>query len=153
MDAFNHNIETARLSGLNARQLLVPYTIGLLILLASLHTVIAIEGGGPSSVVAVSGLVLVAVYYAAFYLLKSSILNKIRFGQLVVHAITYVFVIGSYQLHAALITLSGSSALLGNADFAVASNWFGPTFAMAGFWAIGFAVHAVASVAQRGFED
>jgi hypothetical protein len=42
--------------------------------------------------------------------------------------------------------------LRGQEYLPVDPGWFGATFAMAGFWGIGLTVHAIASIAQRGFE-
>lgn len=96
---------------------------------------------------------VVAIYYAAFLVLRRGPLKRVRFAPLVAHAVTFVVVNGSFQLHAAIIVLANSDALRSNEHVPIDGGWFGPTFAMAGFWGIGFTAHAIASISQRGYES
>lgn len=134
----------------NAKRLLLPFALGLLGLCALLQLVIAVAGS-TIGVVAVVGTLVVAACYAAFLITRRDELKSIRFGPLVAHALAYVFVVGSFQLHAAFLAFADSDELRGS-DLPIDAGWLGPTFAMAGFWAIGFAIHAVASISQRGYE-
>jgi uncharacterized membrane protein len=140
------------LDSLNARSLLLPWALGVTALCLTTQLVIAARG---SEVDAVAWLltVLVAFFYAGFLILRRDQLRRVRFASLVAHAVTYVVVIGSFQLHAALLAFSNSDGLRGDDHLPLEGGWFGVTFAMAGFWAVGFTVHAIASIAQRGFED
>ncbi|MEZ5380937.1 MAG: hypothetical protein R2754_03975 [Microthrixaceae bacterium] len=137
---------------LNARSLLLPYVLGLTLLCALLQLVIVIDGNriGMMSTLLSAG---VALYYAAFIYTRRKPLGQVRFARLVAHATTYAVVNTSFQLHAAILGMAGSEVLRGHDYLPVDSGWFGPTFAMAGFWGIGLTIHAIASIAQRGFED
>ena len=137
---------------LNAKNLLLPYAIGLVVMCAVVHVVI-VATGNKISVTAQLLTGGVALYYAAFLIVKHKDLRRIRFGPLVAHGFTYVVVNGSFQLHAVILAFANSSVLRGNQDLPVDPGWMGPTYAMAGFWAIGFTIHAFASIGQRGCEQ
>lgn len=137
---------------LNARSLLLPYVLGLTALCALVQVVIVFDGNR----IGVSAQLLtvaMALYYAAFMYTRRQRLGQVRFARLVAHATTYAVVNTGFQLHAAILGFVGSDALRGRDYLPVDSGWFGPTFAMAGFWGIGLTIHAIASIAQRGFED
>jgi hypothetical protein len=136
---------------LDASKVLLPYLLGLIALCIGLQVAVVLAGN-EIGVIAWVLVILVAIYYGTFLLIRRSILRRVRFGPLVAHAVTYVVVCGSFQLHAAVLTIAGSSAIQGDDYFPIDPGWFGPTLAMAGVWAIGFTIHAVASVAQRGYE-
>lgn len=137
---------------LDARQLLLPYVLVLVGLCIMLQIAIAAKGSEIGLLASVlTG--LIAVYYAAYLFVVRARLRRVRFAPLVAHAATYAVVCGSFQFHAAILGLANSDALRGDNHLPIDSGWFGPTFAMAGFWAIGLAMHVVASVAQRGYES
>lgn len=137
---------------LNARRLLLPYTLGLVALVSVSHAILAVEG---SEIGLLAGVLTAAMglYYAAYLLWTHKSLRQIRFAPLVAHAVTYVVVVGGFQLHAVFLALANSDQLRGGDDFPLDPGWFGPTLAMAGFWGIGLLAHAVSSVALRGFEN
>ena len=137
---------------LNARSLLLPYVLGLTLLCALLQLYIVIDGNriGVVAQLLTAG---VALYYAAFMFTRRRRLGQVRFARLVAHATTYAVVNTSFQPHAAILGFVGSEALRDQGYLPVDSGWFGPTFAMAGFWGVGLTIHAIASIAQRGFED
>ena len=137
---------------LNARSLLLPYVLGLTLLCALLQLYIVIDGNriGVVAQLLTAG---VALYYAAFMFTRRRRLGQVRFARLVAHATTYAVVNTSFQLHAAILGFVGSEALRDQGYLPVDSGWFGPTFAMAGFWGVGLTIHAIASIAQRDFED
>ena len=138
---------------LNASRLLLPFSLGLIGACLAVHLVILARG---NKIDLVASLLVgaIAVFYAWYsYVGPGRQLRQVRFGALVAHAITYVVVTGSFQLHAAILAFNNSDALRGDENLPLDSGWLGPTFAMAGFWAIGFVMHAIASVAQRGYEN
>ena len=49
--------------------------------------------------------------------------------------------------------LSNSAAIRGDEHFWIDTGWFGVLFAMSMFWGLGLAVHTIASIANRGFEE
>lgn len=136
---------------LNARSVLLPYFLGLIGLCTILQLVL-LGIGSEIGLFALIATIGIAVYYASFLYLKRQSLSQVRFAQFVAHAITFGVVAGSFQLHAAIVTLAGSGVILGTDEFAMEPGWFGVTLAMAGFWAVGLTAHAVAAIAQRGFE-
>ncbi len=137
---------------LNARTLLLPYLLGLVGLCALVQLYIVLDGNHISlgSELLTGG---VALYFAGFLWMRREPLGQIRFARLVAHAATYATVITSYQLHAAILAMTGSSALQGQGYLPIDDGWFGATLAMAGFWGLGLTMHAIASIAQRGFES
>lgn len=147
-----HTADLGPSATLDVRRLLLPYVLGLIGLCAGLHLAIAATGNEIGFFATVlTG--VIAAYYVVYLVRTRSILRRVRFAPLVAHAVTYVVVCGSFQLHAAILVFSNSANLRGDGDLPVDAGWFGPTYAMAGFWAIGLVIHAVASVAQRGYED
>lgn len=131
----------------DTRQLLLPYTLGLVALCAILQVIVAIRG---PKVDIIDGLLFVpvAIYYAAFERIRRRSLTRIRFGALVAHAVTFAVVNGSWQLHAFF-----AAAPLNDNSVALDPSWIGPTFAMCGFWSIGLTLHAISAISQRGFES
>ena len=137
---------------LDARQLLLPYLVGLLGLCTALQLAIALAGSEIGLVAYVLS-AAVAAYYLAYSLRFRDKLRRVRFAPLVAHAITYAVVCGSFLFHAAILAIANADALRGGSGLPIDGGWFGPTLAMGGFWAAGLVVHAIASVVQRGFED
>ncbi len=142
---------TVPTSDLNARSLLLGYVVGLAFLSALVQLYIVFDGNSISGVS--QGLTAgIALYYAAFMFTRRHRLGQVRFGRLVAHATTYAVVNASFQIHAFILGVAGSEVLRGQDYLPIDSGWFGATFAMAGFWGIGLTIHALASIAQRGFE-
>ena len=137
---------------LNAQSLLLPYALGLVGLCVAVQIALAVAGS-EIDLFAQALLAIVALYFAGFLVLRHERLRQVRFGPLVAHALTYVIVNGSYQLHAAFLAFANGADLRGDADLPVDGGWLGPTLAMAGFWAVGFTIHALASIGQRGYDQ
>lgn len=91
-------------------------------------------------------LAVVAVGYFVFYRANYLSLRRVRYGRLTAHVIGFVIVNGSYWLHAAYLWGSGQGSVV-NAD------WYGLLFGMGLFWGLGLTIHAVATIAGKGFED
>lgn len=140
-------------AGLNVRSILLPYTLVLIALCVVIQLIVAIRG---SSIDGVSqALLTVVAAYCAWFSWRGggTRLKHIRFGELVYHGVNYVVVNTSFHVHAAVLAFQNSDALGGSRDFPIDSGWFGVTIGMAGFWGIGFLMHAVASIAKRGYEN
>ncbi len=136
---------------LNAKNVLLPYSLALIALCVINQVVIAVIGNVIDwRACLMTG--VIALYYAIFLITKGKELQRIRFASLVAHAITYVAVVGSFQLHAAFLLFANSDQIRGTADFPIDPGWAGPTFFMAGFWSIGLIIHAIASIAYGGYE-
>ena len=136
----------------NARKLLLPYVLGLLALSTLVHLAIAL-GGNEIDLSAQLLTGSMAVFFVGFLIIRWEALGQVRFGRLVAHAATYAIVNGGFQLHAAVLVIAGTDLLRSGDHLPHDHGWFGPTFAMAGFWALGLIIHAIASIARRGFED
>lgn len=136
----------------NVRTLVLPFALTMLVLVAAVHVVIAVEG---NQVGLLENLLLavVACYYAFYYITRRARLRRIRFGMLVTHATAYAIVNVSYLLHAFVLIVSTSPSIRGDSQFLMDQGWFGVTFGMATGWGIGLIVHAFASIASRGWED
>lgn len=139
-------------TSLDSQRLLLPYLVGLITLCAAMQVLITITGNRIGTTATLT-LAIVAIYYWGYVFRYRDKLRRIRFAQLVAHAVTYVVVNGSFQLHAAVLAMINNDNLRGDDHFPIDSGWFGPTLAMAGFWAIGFTIHALAAIGQRGFES
>jgi hypothetical protein len=137
---------------LNARTLILPFELSLLVLVAALHVVIVIDD---NQIRLLSTLLLagVAAYYFVFLAVRGSRLRQVRFGMLVAHATAYAIVNVSYLLHAAILIVADNPAIRGDAHFVLDPGWFGVTFGMATGWGIGLLLHAFASIANRGWEE
>lgn len=139
-------------SAMNARKLLLPLALGVAGLCLAVQLVITARGD-EIDLVAYLLLGVVALYYLGFLILRHDELDQVRFARLVAHAVAYVVVNGSFQIHAAILAMANSDALRADDHLPIDGGWFGITFAMAGFWAIGFTIHAIASISHRGFEN
>lgn len=137
---------------MNARRLLLPLALGLTGLCLTMQLFVAARGS-EINLITVLLFGVVALFYAGFLILRRDDLRRVRFASLAAHAVTYVVVNGSFQFHAAILAMTNSDTLRGDEHLPIDGGWLGVTFAMAGFWAIGFAIHAIASISQRGFEN
>jgi hypothetical protein len=137
---------------LNARSLLLGYVIGLTFLCMLVQVFIVIDGNRISGVS--QGMTAgVALYYAAFMFSRRHQLGQVRFGRLVAHATTYAVVNASFQIHAFILGVTGSEVLRGQEYLPVDSGLVRADVRDGRFWGIGLTIHAIASIAQRGFED
>lgn len=142
-------------AGVNARSLLFPYAIGLLGSMTVVQVVIAATGGS----VGVLAEVLTAVVAVALVIWlwrMSGRLKRIRFGMVIAHALAFVIITTSYNLHALIRTF----VLAGGPDgqdlvthMWIGSAWFGATLGMTALWGVGLTLHLVGVVLGRGWED
>lgn len=136
---------------MSSTALLMPLAVGMVGLCLGMQAVIAARGS-EIDLLALALVGTVVLFYFGFLVWRRDELPKVRFGSLAAHAVAYVVVTGSFQLHAWSLAMANSDVLWGDGDLPIDGGWLGITFGMAGFWAIGFAAHAVASISQRGFE-
>ncbi len=137
---------------LNARALILPFALTMLGLVVAVHVILVVRDNR-IGVLETLPLVVVAGYYAFFLITRGSELRQIRFGRLVAHATAYVIVNVGYLLHAYVLIVVNSPAIRGDSHFLLDEGWFGATFSMATFWGLGLLVHAIASIAGRGWEE
>lgn len=139
----------------NARSLLLPYLLVLVVAMAAIQAVIAFTGG---EITVLAGILtaLVAAGIAVWFWRNYRKLTKIRFGLAIAHTLAFVTVTASFNLHAVIRTISAGSA--GGADGAAASEllatpWFGATLLMSAAWGAGLLIHLTGVVLGRGWED
>lgn len=146
---------TTNQTSVNARRLLLPYALILSIAMAGVQTVIALTGG---QIGLLAGLLTAAVALGIVVWLWSNRreLRRVRFGQVVAHAVAFVVITSSFNLHAAI----RSVALAGEADgFQLAAHdllatpWFGATLVMSSVWGLGLLIHLIGAILGRGWED
>ena len=139
----------------NARTLLLPYTLGLVVAMLIVQIVIAATGGDVTLLA--GGLTaVVALGIAVWLWRKLPVLKRVRFGVVIAHAIAFITVTTSYNLHATLRVMSLGFEVDGAGDAArnlLESSWFGATIVMSGLWGLGLLVHLLGSVLGRGWED
>ena len=83
-------------------------------------------------------------------------LKRVRFGVVIAHAIAFVTVTTSFNLHAILRVMFLGFEVDGAGDAArtlLESSWFGATLVMSALWGLGLLVHLLGSVLGRGWED
>ncbi len=146
--------QTEVASATNARSLLLPYTLTLLAAVVVLQVTIALTGG-QVGVLAAALTVLVAVGIAVWLQRTYRRLTHVRFGVVVAHAIAFVCVTTSFNVHALLrtVSLGSDGGLDAAAQELLATPWFGATLVMSSAWGLGLLVHLVGSVLGRGWED
>jgi hypothetical protein len=137
---------------MNVRTLILPFALTLLGLVTAVQVVIVIDDNRVRLLSTLS-LAVVAVFYACFFAMRGSRLRQVRFGMLVAHATAYAIVNVSYLLHGAVLIMVNSPAIRGDSYFLLDPGWFGVTFGMATGWGIGLVIHALASIANRGWEE
>ncbi|MDO5645478.1 MAG: hypothetical protein Q4G21_07325 [Dermabacter sp.] len=140
---------------INARTLLLPYTLVLMVAMGLVHAVIILSGGRITLVV---GLLTAAVALgiAAWMWLNRRALTRVRFGGAIAHAIAFVVVTTSFNVHATIRTIAvagGPGGAEGAAHDLLASPWFGATLVMSSAWGIGLLISLLGSVLGRGWED
>lgn len=139
----------------NARTLLLPYTLGLIIAMAIVQIVVAATGG-EVTILAGGLTALVAIGIAVWLWRNLTALKRVRFGVVIAHAIAFVTVTTSFNLHAILRVMFLGFEVDGAGDAArtlLESSWFGATLVMSALWGLGLLVHLLGSVLGRGWED
>ena len=139
----------------NARTLLLPYTLGLIIAMTIVQIVVAATGG-EVTILAGGLTALVAIGIAVWLWRNLTALKRVRFGVVIAHAIAFVTVTTSFNLHAILRVMFLGFEVDGAGDAArtlLESSWFGATLVMSALWGLGLLVHLLGSVLGRGWED
>lgn len=146
-----HN--SASVNTVNARTLLLPYALTLVVAMAIIQIVIALTGG---RITLLAGLLtgVVALGIAAWLWRTHRALTRVRFGVVIAHVLAFLTVTTSFNAHAVLRAFgSGSEGLDVVAQDLLATPWFGATLVMSAVWGLGLLVHVVGVVIGRGWED
>lgn len=139
----------------NARSLLLPYALTLIVAMALIQAVIALTGG-QVTIVAEILTAIVAIGIAIWVVARRRKLMHVRFGLVIAHVIAYVTVTSSFNLHAvvrAIVLSSGDGGAQAVASSLLGSPWFGVTLVMSAVWGIGLLIHLLGAVLGRGWED
>jgi hypothetical protein len=144
----NKTIDTAQA----AKRSLLQYTAVLAGMCTFLQVFIAVRGNH-IDVLSQVMLGVVALYYVWYHYREKTLLSKVRFGRLVAHLVGFLVVNLSYHIHGYFLLISNSAAIRGDEHFWIETGWFGVLFGMSMFWGLGLAVHTIASIANRGFEE
>ena len=142
-------------SSANARALLLPYTLGLVVAMAVVQVVIAATGG-EVTILAGGLTALVAIGIAVWLLRTLRVLMRVRFGVAIAHVIAFVTVTASFNLHAIVRVMAIGFEVDGAGDTVrnlLESSWFGATIVMSGLWGLGLLIHLIGSVIGHGWED
>ncbi|WP_146188074.1 hypothetical protein [Mycetocola zhujimingii] len=132
----------------NARSVLLPYLLVLVAAVVLIQIVIALTGG-EVGILAGTLTAVVAVGVGAWMWRNCRTLAKIRFGIAIAHAIAFLAVTTSFNVHAVIRAISVDSP----AAELLATPWFGATLVMSAAWGIGLFVHLTGAVLGRGWED
>ena len=146
---------TQKSSSANARALLLPYTLGLVVAMAVVQVVIAATGG-EVTILAGGLTALVAIGIAVWLWRTLRVLMRVRFGVAIAHVIAVVIVTASFNLHAIVRVMAIGFEVDGAGDTVrnlLESSWFGATIVMSGLWGLGLLIHLVGAVLGRGWED
>lgn len=132
----------------NSRSVLLPYLLGLVTAMVLVQAIIALAGGEvgilAGALTAAVGLGVVAWMWRSY-----RTLSKIRFGMVIAHAIAFLAVTTSFNVHAVLRAI----ALDPSVQDLLAGQWFGATLLMSAAWGIGLFVHLTGAVLGRGWEN
>ena len=142
-------------SSANARALLLPYTLGLVVAMAVVQVVIAATGG-EVTILAGGLTALVAIGIAVWLWRTLRVLMRVRFGVAIAHVIAFVTVTASFNLHAIVRVMAIGFEVDGAGDTVrnlLESSWFGATIVMSGLWGLGLLIHLIGSVIGHGWED
>ena len=142
-------------SSANARALLLPYTLGLVVAMAVVQVVIAATGG-EVTILAGGLTALVAIGIAVWLWRTLRVLMRVRFGVAIAHVIAFVIVTASFNLHAIVRVMAIGFEVDGAGDTVrnlLESSWFGATIVMSGLWGLGLLIHLIGSVIGHGWED
>lgn len=149
------NTPSTAQSTVNARSLLLPYTLGLITAMLIIQAVIALTGG-EVTVLAGALTAVVAIGIAAWLWRNYRRLTHVRFGVAIAHAIAFVTVTSSFNLHAVVRTTTlgaGGGGFEAAAQNLLATPWFGATLVMSAAWGLGLLLHLTGVVLGRGWED
>ena len=139
----------------NARTLLLPYALTLIAAMAIVQAVIAFTGGRITLLVAtLTGVVALGIAIWLWRNYRS--LTRVRFGVAIAHAIAFVTVTTSFNVHAVLRAVTLGSEPGGFETVSqdlLASPWFGATLIMSAAWGFGLLIHLIGAVLGRGWED
>ena len=119
-------------SSANARALLLPYTLGLVVAMAVVQVVIAATGG-EVTILAGGLTALVAIGIAVWLWRTLRVLMRVRFGVAIAHVIAFVIVTASFNLHAIVRVMAIGFEVDGAGDTVrnlLESSWFGATIVM-----------------------
>lgn len=147
MDTLHRKSDT-----INSRHILLPYALAVVAAMVVIQVVTVLTGGRITVIIGVLTAV-VAVGIAVWYWSNQRTLKRVRFGGAIAHAIAFVAVTTSFNLHAALRALFMGDSGQGTADVFFTTPWFGATLVMSGLWGIGLLVHLIGAVLGRGWED
>ena len=142
-------------SSANARALLLPYTLGLVVAMAVVQVVIAATGG-EVTILAGGLTALVAIGIAVWLWRTLRVLMRVRFSVAIAHVIAFVIVTASFNLHAIVRVMAICFEVDGAGDTVrnlLESSWFGATIVMSGLWGLGLLIHLIGSVIGHGWED
>lgn len=140
----------------NARALLLPYALGLVVAMAIVQIVIAATGG---EITILAGILtaVVALGIVVWLWRNLRVLKRVRFGVIVAHVIAFVTVTVSFNLHAILRLMTAGNTTdttaMENLFDALGGSWIGVTIVMSGLWGLGLLIHLVGAVLGRGWED
>lgn len=139
----------------NARTLLLPYALTLVVSMGIIQTVIALTGG---QITLLAGILtaVVALGIAVWLWRNQRRLTRVRFGKAIAHAIAFVTVTTSFNAHAVLRALILGAGPEGSETVShdlLATPWFGATLIMSAAWGLGLLIHLVGVVLGRGWED
>lgn len=138
---------------INARTLLLPYALTLAIAMTIIQIVIAATGG---QVTVLSGALtaVVALAIVGWLWRNHRSLTRVRFGTAIAHALAFVAVTTSYNLHAAIRAIAlADNGIQAAAHDLLATPWFGATLGMSALWGLGLFIHLIGVVLGRGWED
>lgn len=138
----------------NSRTLLLPYALVVMIAMGIIQAVIALTGG-QITLLATLLTAAVALGIAVWLWRNYRALTRVRFGVAIAHAIAFVTVTTSFNLHASIrFTLGvGADGFQSVAHDLLATPWFGATLVMSSVWGLGLLIHLVGVVLGRGWED
>ncbi|MEY8570615.1 hypothetical protein [Brevibacterium linens] len=139
----------------NARALLLPYTLGLVVAMVVVQIVIAATGG-EITILAGGLTALVAIGIAVWLWRTLRVLMRVRFGVAIAHVIAFVIVTASFNLHAIVRVMAIGFEVDGAGDTVrnlLESSWFGATIVMSGLWGLGLLIHLIGTVIGHGWED
>lgn len=141
-------------TAVNARSLLLPYTLALIATMVVIQAVIALTGG-EITVLAGTLTAVVGAGIAIWGWRHHHQLTHVRFGLAIAHVIAFTAVTTSFNAHAVLRTVAlaaGDGGLDAAAQELLATSWFGATLVMSAAWGLGLLLHLTGSVLSRGWE-
>lgn len=93
------------------------------------------------------GCLVIALIFLFYVVRYGKGLDKLRFGGVAIHALTYAVVAGGNLLHFAI------DALFQRMDLpSLLATWSGLAVVLGGLWGLGLAIHIIGVIAGRGYE-